>query len=275
MNRFGLFDFVLEGVTPDQKMAHAARLGYNAVEAMGRTIEPDPAAYLAACERRGVTISCVTGVWLGDGISPDAAKRAAQVAVHRRYLDFAARLGAPRYIFVDHLPTVDTPPELAERLMRETLNQLADHAAERGVTIFIEAIVRKFKPVFATVAETAAFVRELNHPAVRLMVDSYHMAANGEDLAADTAAAWDVVGHVHVSDYQAPPAEPERPYPGDGAVDFESYLRPIVAAGYDGPIIFEGSTVGERDACLVRSREYIAGVLQKLQAPAARKGERV
>ncbi len=265
-NRFGLFDFVLAGATVADKLAWLADLGYNAVEAMGPSISPDPEAYFECCRRHDIAISCVTGVWLGDGVSPDAALRRAQLAVHKQYLDLAAQSGCGRYICVDHLPKdAAATPDQVRAIFCDTLTELADYAGERGVTIILEAIVRRFRPVLDTVQSAAAFVREFGHPAVKMMVDSYHMAANGEDIEGDTAAALDVCAHVHVSDYQAPPAEPERPYPGDGQVDFAAYLRPIVASGFAGPIIFEGSTVGDPAACLVRSREYIEQILTTLR----------
>lgn len=265
-NRCGLFDSVLAGATIADKLAWLVDLGYNAVEAMCPSISPDPDAYFACCRRHDITISCVTGVWLGDGVSPDAALRRAQLQVHKQYIDLTAQSGCGRYIFVDHLPKdAGADPDVVRATFCETLTELADYAGERGVTIILEAIVRRFHPVLDTVQSAAAFVREFGHPAVKMMVDSYHMAANGEDLEADTAAALDVCAHVHVSDYQAPPAEPERPYPGDGQVDFAAYLRPIVASGFAGPIIFEGSIVGDAAACLVRTREHIEQVLTALR----------
>ncbi len=267
MNALGVFDFVLDGGDAESKMAHAERLGFTAVEAMGPLVRKNPVAYVTACTRHGVTISCVTGVWLGAGISTDEVRRAEQITVHQTYLKLAAETGCNRYIFVDHLPEHPTPePAVCRELMVDTLAQLADTAESEGVTILIEAIVRKYRPVLATVREAAEFVREFGRPSVKMMVDSYHMAANGEDLAGDTEAVWDVCGHVHVSDYQAPPAEPERPYPGDGVVDFGTYLKPIVAAGYDGPIILEGAAVGGKDVCLKRSRAHVEAVLDQLRA---------
>lgn len=267
MNAFGLFDFVLEGQTIDAKLAYATELGFTAVEANGERLGENPSAYLAACRRHGVAISCVTGVWLGHGVDPDRERRLWQVAVHERYIRLAAAVGAPRYIFVDHIPSdPSTTPEQARALLDETMASLAACAEQEGVTIFIEALYRKFRPVLDTVRSAAAYVAGLASPNVRIMVDNYHMEANGEDVSADTAAVWPHVGHVHVSDYQPPPAEPERPFPGGGSADQVAYLRPIVAAGYRGPIILEGSTWGDKRACLIASREAVERALKEAGA---------
>lgn len=69
--------------------------------------------------------------------------------------------------------------------------------------------------------------------AVGLLADLYHLAANGEDVAAVLRAHCDRIVHVQVADF------PGRHEPGTGELDVDGYLRLLHELGYRGRVALE------------------------------------
>ncbi|MFN0056005.1 MAG: sugar phosphate isomerase/epimerase family protein [Planctomycetales bacterium] len=115
---------------------------------------------------------------------------------------------------------------------KETLTRVADHARQAGVTLVVEYLNR-FECYFLTcAADTARFVREMDHPSVRMMYDTFH--ANLEEKCLATAireCAAETV-HVHIS-------ENDRSTPGAGHVDWATSFQTLKEVGYDGWLVVE------------------------------------
>ena len=63
---------------------------------------------------------------------------------------------------------------------------------------------------------------------LRLLLDVYHLAVNGDDVDAAIDRAAGRIGHVQIAD------APGRHEPGTGKLDIDHYLHGIAATGYDG-----------------------------------------
>ncbi len=80
------------------------------------------------------------------------------------------------------------------------------------------------------------------------------------------------LGNVHVRDYDGRPFDEagRRRYvnPGDGQLDLPRIFAQLAAAGYRGPLIFEGNVtrVGERDAVLAAASRYLVRMRDWAQA---------
>jgi sugar phosphate isomerase/epimerase len=137
------------------------------------------------------------------------------------------------------------------------LREAGDVAAGSGILLAVEPLNRLETDLVNTVANGAALVREVNHPAVRLLADQYHMDREGEPYDRLTPAG-DLLVHVHVA--VAP--QREAPRPGDRLPAFFAALR---AAGYDGGISVECTwsepfeTEAERAAAYLRETWASAG----------------
>jgi len=106
-------------------------------------------------------------------------------------------------------------------------------AEQHGVTIAVEPLCDS--NVLMTVAETAAFVREVDHPAVRLLADSFHWGRQNEP-ADDIAANGDLLAHVHIGTVE------NRLAPGAEDYDFGPFLDALTRGGYDARISIEAGT---------------------------------
>ena len=106
-------------------------------------------------------------------------------------------------------------------------------AAKQGVTVAVEPLNPRDCNIITSVAEGAAVVRETNHPAVRLLVDSYHMLRS-DNVPADIESNGPLFAHTHVA------TKDNRLMPGAESCDLAPFFRALVRGGYDGRMSFEG-----------------------------------
>lgn len=169
-------------------------------------------------------------------ISADPAERANAVAATKANLDSAAALGAsllcgplsaPLGVFSGAAPTAE---EKARSV--EYLREVAEHADERGVTIALEYLNRFEMYLTNSAADLAVLVREVDHPRVRMMYDTFHAHIEEKDPREALRACSDVLVHVHAS-------ENDRSTPGTGQVDWDATFGGLREIGYDGWIVVE------------------------------------
>jgi D-psicose/D-tagatose/L-ribulose 3-epimerase len=169
-------------------------------------------------------------------ISADPAVRAEAVAATRANLDAAAAmgaslicgpLGAPLGVFSGVGPTRE---EKARSVA--FLQEIAPYADEQGVTLALEYLNRFEMYLVNTAADLADLVREVDHPFVRMMYDTYHAHLEEKDVRAALHACKDVLVHVHLS-------ENDRSTPGTGQVDWEPTFAALGEIDYDGYVAIE------------------------------------
>ena len=85
-------------------------------------------------------------------------------------------LGAPLGYFTGTGPTAEE-----QRHAVESLRAAAEHAATRDVTIVVEYLNRFEMYLINTAADTAALVREVDHPNCRMMYDTFHAHIEEKD----------------------------------------------------------------------------------------------
>lgn len=105
-------------------------------------------------------------------------------------------------------------------------------AAARGVTVVVEPLNRRECNVLNLIGECARYVRDVDHPHVRLLVDAYHWGVE-DDSEEDLVAALPLIRHAHIATYAS------RKAPGLEPCDFGPFFRALARGGYDGPISIE------------------------------------
>ena len=104
--------------------------------------------------------------------------------------------------------------EEATRNYTDGLASVALHAAERGVTILVEALPVGQCDVITTLAEAAAIVNQINSPAVRTMFDTHNAVDEKEAHAILVDRYFDLIRHVHIN-------EMDGRHLGTGTYDFK------------------------------------------------------
>jgi D-psicose/D-tagatose/L-ribulose 3-epimerase len=172
----------------------------------------------------------------GPDDDPIAADPAAAVAATKANLDSAEALGAPLICGPLGAPlgVFSGAPPTAEEKARSVayLEEVAPHAELRGVTIALEYLNRFEMYLTNTAADLAALVREVDHPRIRMMYDTFHAHIEEKDPRAALRDCADVLVHVHMS-------ENDRSTPGAGQVAWDETFAGLDEIGYDGWIVIE------------------------------------
>jgi D-psicose/D-tagatose/L-ribulose 3-epimerase len=147
----------------------------------------------------------------------------------------------------------------ATRNFVDGLAAVAPRAAERGVTILMEALPRSQSDVVHTLAEAAAVVREIGSPGLRTMFDCHNAEDETEPHDRLIEEYFDLIRHVHVN-------EMDGRHPGTGDYDFARIFRALKRLGYGGWVsleAFDFEIGGDRIAS--ETMEY----LKKQEEPAS------
>lgn len=124
------------------------------------------------------------------------------------------------------------PRENAWEQLVEFCRMLGPIAEQHGVTIAIEPLNRNECNVINTIGEGARLAQDADHPAIRLLVDAYHWAKDGDSIN-DLVQAGNLLAHVHIAT-----TENRRP-PGIEDEDFNTFFNALKDAGYDQRISIE------------------------------------
>jgi sugar phosphate isomerase/epimerase len=144
-------------------------------------------------------------------------------------IDLAAALHAP-VVTVGSFrgrAVVDKENSLAE-LVR-VLRRAGERAAKAGVRIALEPLNRFEGDLLNNVAEGLAFLNELNHPSVGLLLDTFHVNIEESSWTEPFRQAMQAgkLFHVHLGDNNRLP-------PGHGLIDFAAILATLQETGFTG-----------------------------------------
>ena len=138
------------------------------------------------------------------------------------------RLGCRAFNALYGNRTDDSTPDEQDALAAENL-ALAARAAQRiGGTVLVEPVSGAPRYPLLTAADALAAIDRAGEDNVKLLLDVYHLAVNGDDVDAAIDAAAGRIGHVQIAD------APGRNEPGTGKLDIDHYLQRIAATAYDG-----------------------------------------
>jgi 4-hydroxyphenylpyruvate dioxygenase len=221
--------------TLDEKLAAAARAGFDGVELfeadlVNSPLAPDDVGRLA--EDLGLTIDLYQPFRDFEAVpEPDLRRAEAKFEV-------MVQLGADTLLVCSNVsPEAIDDDDLAA----EQLHALADRAAQHGLRIAYEALawgrhVNEYDHAWR-------IVQTADHPALGTCLDSFHVLSRGTDL--DAIAGIDKVFFLQLAD--APHLSMDvlqwsrhyRCFPGQGSFDLTGFLRRVLDAGYRGPLSLE------------------------------------
>ncbi len=161
-----------------------------------------------------------------------------------RAVRFAVATGARHITALVGNTVADREAELSRAA--DTLRRACATTEPAGLTIVVEALNSFDTPNYALhdAEEAAEFVRSIDRPGVRLLLDIYHVAREGGDPVVTIRRVADVLAHVHFADW------PGRGAPGTGELDFEAIVLTLTESGYHGFVGIEYLTGGATDASL-------------------------
>ncbi len=215
----------------------AADSGYDGVEiSLVAGLDVGVDRMVRTADALGLKVLCSTGLSpTMDISSPDAEIRSAGVDHLQKCLDQATRLGSPILGGVTYAPWMGFPDgDLDDYRQRSAsaLHEVAVHAATLGIDICLEVLNRFETFMFNTVADCLEFIERVDHPSVKVELDTFHMNMEEDDLADAVRMASGKIGHVQV-------AANNRRAPQYGHIDWASFKEALDNVAYDGWVVFE------------------------------------
>lgn len=183
-------------------------------------------------ERTAVTVRGVDD----NPISPDPAVRAKGIALTKQVLDCckaagATHLAGPYYAALGHF-TGKGPTKEEWNWGVESMRPVAEYAGSLGITLVPEFLNRFEIYLLNCSADAARFVREVNHPACKMMYDTFHANIEEKNITKALQSCADVMAHVHIS-------ENDRSTPGQGQVNWQETFDGLKKIKYDGWLVIE------------------------------------
>jgi len=183
----------------------------------------------------------------------------ASVAAYLAAIDAAGGQGIPIFFTSAHGGEDDRDFAMGK------LRELAEVAAERGVTIALET----HPPFCLNAISMLATIQAVDHPNLAVNLDTANIYYYNEGLnSADELER--VVEHVvslHLKDTDGGFKSVNFPVLGEGVVDFERIFAILDGAGFDGPLTLElegpltsGKPVAERHAAVLASMAYLRSI---------------
>lgn len=216
----------------------ARAAGFDAVEISlitGPNI--DVAAVRSELDKQQLGVFCSMGLPLDKDItSPDEAVRRAGIEYLKRCVETAARVGSPILGGLPYVPWLHFPKAQDLRPFRErsaaAMREVAATAGDMGITLCTEIINRFETYIFNTVADGLDYLALIDHPAVKLQLDTYHMNMEEANLPAAIRQAGSRIGHFHCADSN-------RKLPGGGHIDWRSIKAALDEVQYQGALVME------------------------------------
>ncbi len=116
----------------------------------------------------------------------------------------------------------------------ESVRTLGKHAGELGITMCLE-VVNRFETILLNTAEEGVrYCEDVNCPNVKLLLDTFHMNIEEDDIPSAIRLAGRHLGHLHVG-------ENNRKLPGQGisTLDWRLIGESLHDIAYDGAVVME------------------------------------
>lgn len=143
------------------------------------------------------------------------------------------RLGTKAFNALYGLRQEEFTAEEQDILGLKNLEYAANAVAKIGGTVLLEPVSGAEGYPLKTAADALAIIDKLEATNVKLLADFYHLAVNGDDVAAVIEAHAADFGHIQIAD------APGRNEPGTGELPLAQWINRSRELGYDGYIGLE------------------------------------
>lgn len=193
-------------------------------------------------EENGLTLTTCAAMGGGrDLIHPDHSVRNEGMKYMKDSLDAAEKLGSE--LFVGPLASEigrlwkseDDQRKKEEELLVTQLREVAEYAADKNITICLEALNRFETSFLNLTGQVTDIIHRVDHPNCKVMIDLFHAGIEEKDLGDAIRTAGKDLYHFQV-------AENDRGTPGTGQFDWDGIASALDEIGYDRHIIIETFT---------------------------------
>ncbi len=244
--RLACQEHILPGETIFEKWEFASSAGFDGIELRGTDDWLGRLDDLKAAREEGVVFSSVCLIsdrFIGDF---DAGRRQDAVEHMKHLLSGIVELGGKGAITPaafglasKRLPPFEVPrtEEEDRRVLLDALEELGEHADERGTLVLLEPLNRYEDHMLNRVDQAVELCQTVGRPSIKVMGDLFHMNLEEDDLGETIRQAEGYLAHVHLADSN-------RLQPGAGHTDFATAFGALSDIDFDGYMAMECSIRG-------------------------------
>ncbi|MBY0587476.1 sugar phosphate isomerase/epimerase [bacterium] len=236
-------NLLLYTTAPDEKMFPIAEklkgMGYHGLEWPLMACEL-PMAKAIGKFNHDIGLEATTVAVFGEGQNPISANQADRTAAYdrlRHYIDCTKAIGGTLLcgpmtqtlgLFSGQGPTREEHDRAVE-----FLKKAGDYAQQAGIMLSVEYLNRFEQYFINTADQVSALLRDVHHPAVKTMADSFHMNIEEADMRQAIKTLGKDCIHVHIS-------ENNRGVPGSSKnIPWDDFFGGLKEIGYDGWLTIE------------------------------------
>ena len=242
----------LPGKTLKEKVANLEKYGGVGLEVSGRGLPRRVQEIKDALKGTKIKLSAICAGYSGCIISPDKAEREKCAATAKEILTAAGELGSTGLVLV---PAFNRQKQLvgkeARAMLIDMLGPLGEHAQKAGTRVLLEPLNRREAYFLRQLADAAAICRDVNHPAVAMMGDFYHMYFEETCDEGAFLSAGKYCHHVHLGSIK-------RKLPGQDERSFVAGLRGLKRIGYRDYCSLECGCIGDPKVEIPKSFRFLA-----------------
>ena len=244
--------------------------GFDGVEiAVENPADIDPVFVRKELDRHGLVCTSVCACFPPSrDLRGTPAQQRATIVYLKRLVDIAGVLGTdivmgPLYSATGRAGAVPAAEYQRQwRTVRGHLKTICDYAEAHGKVICLEPLNRFETDFLNTVEQGLRMIREVKSPALKLLLDTFHMNIEEKNPAAAIRRAGRHVGHIHAS-------ASDRGTPGNDHVDWPEMARALKAIRYQGAVVIESFT---QDVKVIARAAAIWRKIEPRRDDIARKG---
>jgi sugar phosphate isomerase/epimerase len=217
------------------------RLGFDGIEL---TSGPDLCNSIkkvrGLLDKYGIEPSIIALEPFHDLSHPNESERQEAIEINKTTLNATKEVGCTRKLICGTaIGRTAAISNFAEEWKRgvESVKILAEHAAELGIQLVMEVINRYETYLIYNVDTALKFIDEVNHDNLSVMLDTYHMNIEEDDLGRAIRRTQRSLTNFHIADSN-------RGGVGHGHIDFFSIFKDLKEIGYDGYIGIEPMAPG-------------------------------
>lgn len=187
----------------------------------------------------GMGLSFATGLSFDTDISSENRSiRQAGIEILKQDIEMCYRMGATKLGGIIYGVHKNMPPgvvHMRDKILEraaDSLREAAKTAGDYGVNLAVELVNRFESPVLNTIDEGVSFIEEIGHPSIGLLLDTFHMNIEEDDIGEAVKRAGKHIKHMHF-------CENNRKLPGQGHIPWRSVIKALTEAGYNDTIVIE------------------------------------
>lgn len=247
------------------RLSAAKHAGFDYVEIWGWD-DKDIPTLVEKTQQLGLEISCMGGDGPYSLCDPGQAED--YLAYFKRSLELARQVNCkllaihsntllpePKQYAADFYSALSDETKILA--MYSTLAKMAPLAEEAGVTLCLEALnveVDHLGNFLKYTSQSAALIRQLQSPNVKILYDAYHMYLNEGKIFETIKKYQDLIGLIHIAD------APGRHEPGTGVINFAKLMQLVKRNGYQGMVAFELYPETHTDRAVSAIKNVIASI---------------